>query len=247
MEFNHIWFKSTSFIKVPFHIQIKNTGPIWEFFLCFNDELKNILCSFVKPIPFLYDVVYPFTGGLAVAAMTDSSGNERWGVIDKNGKAVIPFEFGVISGQFSGDYIVCKAFNPIDLYMEGLEDEEFNTWYIYDRKGNQTGKSTYELSDDFSDGRVVLRQGNQYGFADHTGKMVIEPQFDAVSPFHNGVAWVGRDSLYGFINSQGETVVPLKYAPAGDYLFMEEWGAWVTDAQSGEEFFVDKEGNEYRR
>jgi hypothetical protein len=199
-------------------------------------------------IPFLYDVVYPFTKGLAVAAKTDSAtGQERWGVINKNGEEVIPFDFGAISGQFSGDYIVCKAFNPIDLYMEGLENDEYNTWYVYDRKGNQTGKSTYELSDDFSDGRVVLRQGTKYGFADHTGKAVIEPTYDVVSPFHNGVAWVGRDSLYGFIDPQGQVVVPLKYAPAGDYLFMEEWGAWVTDARTGEEFFVDKAGKEYRR
>ncbi|MEM6272710.1 MAG: WG repeat-containing protein [Bacteroidota bacterium] len=197
-------------------------------------------------IPFAYETIFPFTDGLAVAVKEDSTGNERWGVINKWGEAVIPFEFGAISGQFRGEYIVCKAFDPVELYLEGLEDE-YNTWYIYDRQGRQTGKSSYELSDDFSDGRVVLRQGNQYGYADATGKIVIAPAYDHVCPFSQGVAWVGKDSLYGFINPSGEVVVPLKYAPAGEYLFMEEWGAWVTDAQTGEEFFVDKAGKEFKR
>jgi hypothetical protein len=197
-------------------------------------------------LPFTMGTIFPFSDGVAVAMKLDEKGKEKWGVIDTQGKEVVPFKFGGISGSFSGSHVVCREFDPVDLYMQGLDDE-FNTWYIYDRQGNMTGKTGYELWDDFSDGRVVMKRGNQFGYADEKGKVAIEPQFDWACPFQNGLAWVGKDSLYGFIDPAGQQVIPLKYAPVADYVFMEKWGARVIDPATGEDFYIDPSGKEFRK
>lgn len=196
--------------------------------------------------PFTFGTIFPFSDGLAVAMKFDEKENERWGVIDQSGAEVVPFKFGGISGSFTGSHVVCREFSALELYMQGI-DETFNTWYIYDRKGNQTGKTGYELWDDFSDGRVVMKQGNLFGYADENGKIAIEPAYDWACPFQNGLAWVGKDSLYGFIDPTGAVAIPFKYAPVADYVFMEKWGARVADPLTGEDFYIDPKGKEFRR
>lgn len=195
---------------------------------------------------FDYGTIYPFVNGLGVAMKRDSAGNARWGVIDTLGKVVVPFRFGGISGTFSGEYVACQEHDAVDLYLEGLE-EDYNTWYVYNRKGEQVGKSLYELWDDFSEGLIVVQKGEQYGFADPTGEIVIPATFDWACGFQNGLAWVKQDSLCGFIDRAGKVVIPLKYASAQDYVYMEDWGARVMDPFKGEHVYLDRQGREFRK
>ncbi len=42
----------------------------------------------------------------------------------------------------------------------------------------------------FSEGLAAVRVGNERGYIDKTGKLVINPQFDVAGDFHNGRAVV---------------------------------------------------------
>ncbi|HHG83920.1 MAG TPA: WG repeat-containing protein [Bacteroidetes bacterium] len=196
--------------------------------------------------PFEFGAIFPFVNGLGVAMRPDSNGNAQWGVIDTLGREIIPFRFGGISGTFSGEYVACQQHDAIALYKEGLE-EDYNTWFIYDRQGKQTGRSVYELWDDFSEGLIVVQMGNKYGFANAQGQVVIPAEYDWACGFQQGLAWVKKDSLCGFINRAGKVVIPIKYASAQDYVFMEDWGARVMDPFKGEHVFLDRNGREFRK
>jgi hypothetical protein len=66
-------------------------------------------------------------------------------------------------------------------------------------------------------------QHGRWGYADATGRIVIEPRFDAALPFEKGLARVGvvdeelpeidgrPNILWGYINETGGVVVALKY------------------------------------
>jgi len=52
---------------------------------------------------------------------------------------------------------------------------------------------------------------NKWGFVDSTGKVVIEPKYEAVKPFSEGLAAVVKDRRWGYIDKTGKEVIEPKY------------------------------------
>lgn len=75
----------------------------------------------------------------------------------------------------------------------------------------------YDIGDVYSDRVVYSPDGYSFGFVDSAGKLVISTQFDAASPFHEGLARVEKTKAYGYIDLHGKVVIPLRYAVASDY------------------------------
>jgi hypothetical protein len=72
----------------------------------------------------------------------------------------------------------------------------------------------------FSEGLASVREliGPPYGlgYIDHTGKIVIAPQFQYAYPFCEGLAQVtNSDHLTGFIDHSGKWVIPAQYTESG--------------------------------
>lgn len=56
------------------------------------------------------------------------------------------------------------------------------------------------------------------GFVDKNGKVVIDPAYDTVCDFSDGLAAVqNSDGKWGFIDKTGKVVVPLVYRMCGDF------------------------------
>ncbi len=193
-----------------------------------------------------FEVMYPLQEGFGVGIQTDPVGRSKYGVIDSTGKVIVPFQFARIAGTFTGDFVACAAYDPYDLESKGIT-EEANTWFIYNRQGNKVGETHYGLWDEFSEGLIVAQKGEKFGFVDSTGRLAIPFDFEWACAFKNGLAWVQKKDRYGFIDKSGKTVIPFKYGSAYDYVFMEAHGAPVLDPETGERFFVDRNGKEYRK
>jgi len=64
----------------------------------------------------------------------------------------------------------------------------------------------------FSQMPTPRSQGELWGFADGSGRFVIEPVYQKVNEFHNGIAVVAKDNAIGWIDPQGKEVVRTLYA-----------------------------------
>lgn len=99
---------------------------------------------------------------------------------------------------------------------------------IMDKKGKPTGEEniifgvsqSFMLEDMFipdDSGKVVIPDG-EWMLVDRDGKAVTDPDraYEAVGMFEDGLAWVKRGGLFGFINQQGEEVIPVIYPMVQD-------------------------------
>jgi hypothetical protein len=111
----------------------------------------------------------------------------KWGVIDQSGR-----------------FIINPRFDRIDSFHEGLAP------------ANMGGKkSEYHVPrvnpfEKYSPKRQRLGgifKGGQWGFIDRTGNMVIEPQFDEVTSFSDGLAAVRIGERWGFIDQKGHFAI----------------------------------------
>ncbi len=55
---------------------------------------------------------------------------------------------------------------------------------------------------------------NKWGFVDKNNRMVIQPQFDQLSAFSEGLAIVCKERKYGYINRAGQTVIAMQFDDA---------------------------------
>ena len=152
-------------------------------------------------IPTQYEEASGFSEGLASVKKWD---NKMWFYIDKIGRDV--FE---------------TAFDRAEPFCEGLAFISIGkkSWFI-----DRTGRTVIELKKynfkrfirfpHFSEGlcavTVKLRSKKWHeksGFIDMHGNIVIEPAFDRVSSFRNGLAWVDiDDNKRGYIDRTGKYI-----------------------------------------
>ena len=72
----------------------------------------------------------------------------------------------------------------------------------------------------FSQNIIPVRTSNNksYEYKDSiTGKIISQYNYDQANPFIDGMARVGRNGFYGYIDLKGEEVVPCKYINARDF------------------------------
>lgn len=81
---------------------------------------------------------------------------------------------------------------------------------------------------DYAEGLYAVECDGFWGFADATGKMVIEAAYDRVEPFCEGRAVVERGAMFGLIDPQGCEVIPLQYDElsydGSHYCYVDQWG-----------------------
>lgn len=154
-----------------------------------------------------------FSDGLAVV-----KSNDKYGYIGKDGKYVINPQFedvdynlmsfyetnfyddmGIIPIRsdnkygfidFSGKIVITPQYDSIYPKIKLDSDD-----YSYDLQP-KTGEEGNYL--------IPVKLNEKWGFIDNTGKTIINPQFESLTYFHNGVAMVTLDGKFGFINTDGK-------------------------------------------
>lgn len=167
--------------------------------------MKNI--SFTK-IMFLSIIM--FGAACQPSGKNDNSENceeqfpdvEKWIlIIDENSLSKFgPFpQSGYLNAQ--GDTII-----PVDSYR-CLSDTFEYFGLIEDIRGNRkmygidkAGKKLFEAVPDGEgyatieyDGRIMIQKNGKYGYANHKGEVVIQPQYSCAENFNNGMARVSNE------------------------------------------------------
>ena len=124
-------------------------------------------------------------------------GGAKWGLIDKQGKMVLP--------PISDDYLTVKEGCAI---IVSREKNAPNAYYFIEvPSGNKISELRFHFARDFCEGFAAVCIDEKWGFIDRSGKIICEPKFDSVYSFKNGLALVCEQELYGWINTNGIVVV----------------------------------------
>ena len=121
---------------------------------------------------------------------------DKWGYIDKTGKFIIKPQFTMV-----GSY--------------NCSPGKFAPW-AYTHKCKNPGYFCEGLA-------AVAIDNGKFGFIDKTGKYIIKPQYDAASPFSEGMAAVnigakqGYGGKWGYIDRTGKMIIKPKYDYAGQF------------------------------
>ena len=84
---------------------------------------------------------------------------------------------------------------------------------------------------------IVYSTGGTFGLIDMTGTLIVEPQFDGLDSFSEGLACVEIDGKYGFIDKTGKIVVEPQFDWVGE--FSDGLARVELDGKCG---FIDKTG-----
>ena len=86
----------------------------------------------------------------------------------------------------------------------------------------------------------VVKVNGKEGFIDANGKIVIEPTFEEVYPFTEGLAAVQKQGAWGFIDTNGRVVIEPQFVTVG---FFSDGLATFSDKQRPDkEGYIDKTG-----
>jgi hypothetical protein len=105
-----------------------------------------------------------------------------------------------------------KTYDFIGDFSEGYAKVKLNDkWGLIDTEGNEIVRPEYVQVGDFHEGLVAVKmkpEAHNWGFIDKTGEVVVPPKYDDVANFYLGYASVYLDGYWGYINTQGNEVIP---------------------------------------
>ena len=187
-------------------------GNKWGYI---NENGKNV-------IPYEYEDVWSFSEGLAAV----KKGN-KWGYINSKGKVVIPFLY-FMAFEFSEGLAMV-------FYRGGFWNSK--DMYISKNGREVIDCSNYSAARCFSNGiaRVKARDHLGYvtgtGVIDKGGNEIVPCEYDWISELSDGLIAVKKGDKWGYLNVNGEVVIPCKY--------IYEWAGLFSDGLAP----VKKNGN----
>lgn len=188
-------------------------------------------------IPFEYEDGESFENGLAIVAR-----DNQYGLIDRTNKAVVPLQYDLVGKFNSGLALVANdtAYGYVNkngnlvvpLQLEYATDF-VNGFAVIDQDGkkgiiNTLGRvvvpARYSWLENFNPFMVLrAKKDSAYGLIDSKGAEILAFEYDRIGEFGEALALIAKGDKYGYANSKGEVVVPLKYDYRSEALV---WGKY---------------------
>ena len=163
-------------------------------------------------IPIQYENMREFSEGLAVVTV-----NDKLGYVNKKGEITIPPIFYTADSFQNGFAIVCE-----DMFTAGS---------FINKEGQTVLTKRIALTSAYSEGLINCKEDEKWGYMNISGEIVVKPAFAYAHPFYEGRAAVEPvplkkkpkhdEHFYGFIDKNGEIVIPPIYQGA-DLKFSED-------------------------
>ncbi len=137
---------------------------------------------------------------------------------------------------------IAQLSNVPDLFMYSNYDEKHkgNYYGLTNSAGEIKLKTEYKYIDrgsDENDVLIIKTTDDLYGFVNQKGDWIVQPQYEYMSRFEDGIALVERNNKWGYINKLGQEILPIQYDGAHDFKNS------YADATIGNEvFIIDKSG-----
>ena len=121
------------------------------------------------------------------------------------------------------------------------QNQKSNHYGLINSAGDIKLKAIYKSIEHGSEENDILSiktTDDLYGFVNEKGDWVVQPTFNYLDRFEDGIALAKRNNKWGYVNKLGQEVLPIQYDKA--YSFRNGF-ADVT--QGNETFIIDKSGN----
>lgn len=146
--------------------------------------------------------------------------NDKFGVIDKNGKYVINPQYAYMMEDNS-------------LYLLKVKDK----WGWCDKKGKIIINPQFvEAYPFFESSLASVKMNNRYGYINKKGNIEISPQFTAAFPFTGDIAFVENGEQIGCIDKKGKFVINPQFDDLGIDIYAHLFG---------EKTFFDKVSSDF--
>ncbi|MFN4313913.1 MAG: WG repeat-containing protein [Chitinophagaceae bacterium] len=197
-------------------------------------------------VPFQYYNISSFKNGFAVASkeyldtVNKINGKPQRGylkgILDRNGKEIVPVRFKNLTGDFSNGWFVIAdtggtkkfyintsgelVYPPagITLLPDAIDGKLFVAHKSYkyglvDKNFKEILPFEYrQIRPAAVPGLLIVRKENAVGLMDLKLKWLIEPKFNSISNFKNGFAsFTDTSKLTGVINTAGKITTPAKF------------------------------------
>ncbi len=181
--------------------------------------------------PPCYSAIYQFAHHAAIGPMNSiATLNGKKGLIDHQGKVLIPFEYERVSHYFNG-LAAIKEDNKYfyqDFHgkrIPNLESDQFKIpgkYYIPIIKDNKVGifkrghhliiPYEYDAVKEITFNRIKITKDKKHGVIDENQKVIIAPIYDYLSASQRAdLIKIGNDKKYGLTDLDGKLLLPVIY------------------------------------
>src|SRR5690606_16505771 len=181
----------------------KRYSNILELFVLEKNEKLQILDENTKPIKqnilsYSWDKIDFDDYYLDVLLLKDSQ--NKFGIIDENGKTIIPFEFEELRAFDGEETSIAKKNGKYGIInFQNQELVAFENDEVSSSKFSET---------------FVVKQQNKYGLLDKQGKKIVDFVFEDLQPCYydeNNKFIIKTKGKYGIIDISGKEIIPAEY------------------------------------
>lgn len=171
---------------------------------------------------------------LKAASIDESKFHDGLAPMEQNGK------WGFVSKK--GAFAIAPNFDEVEDFKDGYATVRTNRkWGVINTKGEYVVEpitsESYEIRH-LDKGCFVVKKGrDEYGIVSNR-KWVVEPIYTDITFLSEGLIAVNKDGKCGYINLQGEVIIPLQFDSACDFC-----DGKATVELNDQEFEIDKNGN----
>lgn len=168
--------------------------------------------------------------------MIESSGNNRLGLMDYNGKTILPMQYDFKTSRRTDDLIIAR-------YWQQTASGTASKWGYINKQGELIIEYQFDNAFPFYEGIALVEKNGKYGCINKQGKTIIPFLYDDLWGFNfynNDAAWVKRNGKYGCINKQGQTLVPFEF----DEIVYNSpsYNGFVSAVKDGKAGFINSKG-----
>lgn len=177
-----------------------------DMILAYNGDVWNYYsASTYEKLFGGFEDAYPITYG--VGAVKNASGD--WGIVKSDGEMLTDYIYDEI--LMDERDITCRTAAVI--VRDGSD------YILLDRNtGNQIGNTEYDDACAFYDSTyAAVKKGNTWLWVDETGTEMNLGEYDNAKSFCNGFAAVEINGKWGYIDIEGDLVIPCEFMDVGPF------------------------------
>lgn len=151
----------------------------------------------------------------AYSSVSGFSG-DGYAAVEKDGKYALMDARLALLSEFQYEDVKQDDFGRVFMNERFLVKEN-GKYYFVNNKNEKVSETAFDDGKVFSDTQpTAVKVGDLWGFANSSGEMYLECQYEDAKPYTNGYAAVKQNGKWGYIDANGTFVIEPQFQEAGN-------------------------------